>query len=95
MGDWAAAPPVRNIMTRCHIRAATAKAAQRAPEGGRSRRVCAAGSVSRAPSIRSAKPGVLGMTIVQEITFAVLAAVGAVAGSEVIVRLWHVFQVLF
>ena len=37
----------------------------------------------------------LGMTIVQEITFAVLAAVGAVAGSEVIVRLWHVFQILF
>ena len=37
----------------------------------------------------------LGMTIVQEITFAVLAAVGAVAGSEVIVRLWHVFQVPF
>jgi hypothetical protein len=37
----------------------------------------------------------IGMTIVQEITFAVLAAVGAVAGSEVIVRLWHVFQLLF
>jgi hypothetical protein len=37
----------------------------------------------------------LGMTIVQEITFAVLAAVGAVAGSEVIVRLWHIFQLLF
>jgi hypothetical protein len=35
----------------------------------------------------------IGMTIVQEI--AVLAAVGAVAGSEVIVRLWHVFQLLF
>ena len=35
------------------------------------------------------------MTIAQEITFAVLAAVGAVAGSEVIVRLWHVFQVPF
>jgi len=35
------------------------------------------------------------MTILQEITFAVLAAVGAVAGSEVIVRLWHVFPVLF
>ena len=35
------------------------------------------------------------MTIAQEITFAVLAAVGAAAGSEVIVRLWHVFQVPF
>jgi hypothetical protein len=35
------------------------------------------------------------MTIVREITFAVLAAVGAVAGSELIVRVWQFFEVLF
>ena len=33
-GGWVAAPHVRNIMTRCHIPAVTAKAAQRAPERG-------------------------------------------------------------
>jgi hypothetical protein len=34
------------------------------------------------------------MTIVQEITFALLAAVGAVAGSELIVLVWQFLQFL-
>jgi hypothetical protein len=32
------------------------------------------------------------MTIVQEITFALLAAVGAAAGSELIVLVWQFLQ---
>ena len=49
---------------------------------------------SAAASIRSLAERTLGMTIVQEITFALLAAVGAVAGSELIVRVWQFFQLL-
>jgi hypothetical protein len=34
------------------------------------------------------------MTIIQEITFALLAVVGAVAGSELIVLVWQFLQLL-
>ena len=45
-------------------------------------------------SIRSLAERTLSMTIVQEITFALLAAVGAVAGSELIVLVWQFLQLL-
>ena len=34
------------------------------------------------------------VTIIREITFALLTALGAVAGSELIVRMWHLLKVV-
>jgi hypothetical protein len=51
--------------------------------------------VSGASSSGSVGRVALGMTIAQEIIFALLTAVGAVAGSELIVRMWQFVDPLF
>ena len=87
MGNSAARPNAPPIATKCHIRAATAKVPQLAPK--RAERLDCATLIQLGGAFDPFdKPNEgLGMTIVQEITFALLPPLGAVAGSELIVRL--------
>lgn len=94
MGNFAARHSARLIMTGCHMRAATAKAAHLAPE--RAARPHARTILDQVrdgfdPFVSRAN---VSMTIVQEITFALLTVVGAVAGSELIVLVWQFLQLL-
>jgi hypothetical protein len=72
------------IGTKCRIPVATGKAAQLVAKRVASRATRYDLFASRSNAV----------TIIREITFALLTAVGAVAGSELIVRMWHLLKVV-
>ena len=92
MARVAARMNAQPIGTKCRIPVATGKAAQLVVKRV-ARRACATryrrcGGFDLFASRRNA------VTIIREITFALLTALGAVAGSELIVRMWHFLKMV-